>query len=146
MTSSNLTADLERDEGFRAHAYPDVLSGGDPWTVGIGHTGREVHSGLEWSLEYARSILFSDIAAVKRGLDTAIPWWRTLDELRQDVMVNMAFNAGVNGLMKFHRMLAAAQHHQWDVAAAEILNSKSGRELPLRYGRLAEQMRTGEHQ
>lgn len=146
MTSTYLTADLKRDEGFRALAYPDPLTGGDPWTIGWGHTGREVHSGLRWSIEYAESVLAFDVAAVKRGLDTSLPWWRTLDDLRQDVMVNIAFNAGVSGLMGFHRMLAAAQHQQWDVAEEEILNSKSGRELPTRYGRLAEQMRTGLHQ
>src|SRR6185312_241898 len=146
MTTDNLTDDLKRDEGFEAIAYPDPKSGGEPWTIGYGHTGREVHRGLVWTREFAESVLAADVAAVKRGLDTALRRWRTLDDVRQDVLANLAFNLGVSGLMQFHRMLTACWGAEWDVAAAEIENSDAAKELPLRYDRLAEQMRTGVHQ
>lgn len=38
----------EQDEGMRLEAYQD--SGG-VWTIGIGHTGPEVHEGLVWTRE-----------------------------------------------------------------------------------------------
>ena len=43
----------DTDEGLEVHweglsliAYPDPVSGGDPWTIGYGHTGPEVVKGL----------------------------------------------------------------------------------------------------
>lgn len=127
-------------------AYPDPLTGNDPWTIGYGHTGREVHVGLSWGEPYAEIILNQDIAVVKKGMFSAIPWWTNMPDLRQDVLVNMGFNLGVNGLLKFHNTLADCKEGLWDVAAEGILDSLAARQLPKRYGRLAEQMRTGVHQ
>lgn len=143
MTTGYLEEELIRDEGREYRAYPDPLTGGVPWTIGIGHTGKEVHPGLIWTDSTIDQTFQADVNLVKRGLDTVIPWWRTIDDARQDVLVNMAFNNGVGGLMKFHKMLAAAQVSDWDRACAEILNSADALRLPERYGRLAEQMKTG---
>lgn len=31
---------IKQHEGLRLEAYPDPASGGDPWTIGYGHTSR----------------------------------------------------------------------------------------------------------
>ena len=40
---------LRQFEGCRLRAYPDPLSGGDPWTIGWGSTGPDIFSGIEWT-------------------------------------------------------------------------------------------------
>ena len=39
MDMSNNGLDLTKiSEGLRTEAYPDPATGGDPWTIGYGHT------------------------------------------------------------------------------------------------------------
>lgn len=146
MTTSNLLADLRRDEGFRANAYPDPLSHAEPYTIGYGHTGPEVHMGLTWSVAQAETALESDAAFAEHDLDRFAPWWRKLDGLRQDVMVNMAFNLGATKLMKFHNTLATIEGGQWQAAHDGMLASAWARQVGARAVRLANQMLTGVHQ
>lgn len=49
MTSPHLLDDIRRDEGCEPHAYPDPLSGGDPWTIGYGCTGPGIGPGTIWT-------------------------------------------------------------------------------------------------
>lgn len=145
MTTANLIPDLERDEGLRLSAYPDPLSGGEPWTIGYGHTGN-VHPGTVWTPEQATAALQADVAHVEALLDIQLPWWRQLDDIRQDVLVNMGFNMGVTGLVQFHNTLAAVQNHRWQAAHDGMLMSLWARQVGTRAQRLAEQMLTGVHQ
>src|ERR1044072_792728 len=101
MTTKHLITDLMRDEGLRLKAYPDPLSGGDPWTIGYGHTGPEVKPGLVWTHQQARDALEADIADHVADLDKRMPWWRDLDDVRQDVLANMCFNLRIVGLSGF---------------------------------------------
>jgi lysozyme len=144
MTTPALFTDLERDEGCRLHAYQD---GGGVWTIGYGHTGREVHGGLSWTPVQAMLTLQSDVAATRRGLDTAMPWWATLDDVRQDVLANMAFNMGVHGLMNFGKTLADVRAGNYSLASAEMLLSDWAKDAPVGVGpratRLAAMMKTG---
>jgi lysozyme len=146
MTSPNLAVDLRIYEGLRLTAYPDPLSGGAPWTIGYGHTGREVHPGLVWTGLQAEDALTGDIAAVCRGLDASLPWWRMLDDTRQDCLANMAFNMGVHGLLGFAGFLALVKARNFPAAAADVLNTRWAAQVGVRARRIAEQMRTGLHQ
>jgi lysozyme len=49
----------DKFEGNELEAYPDPKTGGDPWTVGRGHTGPEVHEGTTITEEQSR-IYFED--------------------------------------------------------------------------------------
>ena len=143
MTTPHLLADLRADEGCRLAAYPDPLSGGAPWTIGCGHTGSDVHPGLVWTEAEASAVLDGDIEAVCHELDGRLPWWRALDDVRQDVVANMAFNLGVAGLSRFPHTLALIRTRRWDAAAEAMLASAWAREVGARARRLAEQVRTG---
>jgi lysozyme len=167
MTTPQLVDDLRRDESLRTRAYPDPRSpraiaqaeggstvglSGDPWTIGYGHTGPEVVQGLVWSTTQCNIALDADIAHACGLLDSHIPWWRELDDVRQDVLANMVFNmgwsnpAGTHGLATFHHTLQAIQDHDWTVAAAGMLASGWARQVGRRARRLSDQMLTGEHQ
>ena len=146
MTSPNLIPDLERDEGLRLTAYPDPLSHGEPYTIGYGHTGPEVHLGLVWTQDQAAAALQSDADRACRALDESLPWWRNLDDLRQDVLAGMCFNMGIGKLEGFHNTLAAVKAGDWQAAHDGMLASAWAKQVGQRANRLAEQMLTGEHQ
>ena len=55
-------------EGCRLSAYPDPASGGEPWTIGYGHTGPEVTAGLTISREQAERWLADDLAAAEAAV------------------------------------------------------------------------------
>lgn len=141
MTSQYLIADLERDEGLRLSAYQDTVG---VWTVGYGHA--YVHPGTVWTQAQADAMLRADVAHTEAALDAQLPWWRTLDDIRQDVVCEMAFNMGVTTLCQFHNTLAAIKAGQWAQAAAGMLASHWAKQVHHRADRLAEQMLTGVHQ
>lgn len=146
MTTNLLISDLKRDEGLRLEAYPDPLSGGAPWTIGYGHTGPDVTEGLVWEQPQADGALESDAFHAEAELDEHQPWWRQMDDLRQDVLANMTFNLGIAGVSKFHDTLAAMQAGDYEKAAACMLDSMWAEQVGARADRLAEQMKTGIHQ
>lgn len=143
MTTAYLRQDVARDEGLRLVAYPDPLTHAEPWTIGYGHTGPDVHPGLVWTQAQADDALAEDLGAVQRELDKALPWWRQLNDARQDVLVNMGFNMGVPGLLKFKRTIAAIYLKDYAGAAADMLASAWAQQVHARAQRLALQMNSG---
>jgi len=140
MTTPFLIDDLESDEGLRLHAYQDSVG---VWTIGWGHTGPEVLPGLTWTSDEAHDGLVADIARTQNQLDARLPWWRTLNDVRQDVIVELAFNLGVGGLLTFHNTLAAVQAGNWQLAASDMLLSKWAKQVGERAMRLANLMEFG---
>lgn len=140
MTTPLLVDELKRDEGLRLTPYRDT---GGKLTIGYGHTGRDVTPGLVWTQGAADDALIEDIAIAQSELDEALRWWRTLDDSRQDVMVELAFNLGIGGLLEFTRTLAAIRAGQWARASAGMLLSAWAGEVGGRAARLAAIMRTG---
>lgn len=69
----------------------------------------------------------------------ACPWVQMLPSGPFRVVIDIAYNAGVNGLLEFHRMLLAAQKGDYPTAAQEVLTSQLA---PARKQRLADLMRT----
>jgi lysozyme len=140
MTTPYLMADLEHDEGFRAQPYQDTLG---VWTNGCGHTQGVDESTPPVTLAQARAQLAATVTAVMHDLDLALPWWRSLNDVRQDVLVNMAFNLGVRGLLRFTHTLAAIRGGCFGLASAGMLGSRWATEVGERARRLAEQMESG---
>lgn len=136
MNRARLTETLKRHEGFRATPYHDAVG---KLTVGYGRNLEAV--GVSTGM--AESMLQEDIEAAVAGLDERLPWWRALDDVRQEVLVNMAFNVGLRGLLGFRRMLAAAEAGDYDTAADEMLDSRWEQQVGARAHELAAMMRQG---
>lgn len=136
-----LTAQLRRDEGTRATVYKDTL-GFD--TIGVGRLidSRKPGSGLRPDeIDY---LLRNDIADRVEALTKALPWFDRLDEARQGVLINMAFQLGTAGLLGFKSTLALVVAGKYAEAAEQMIKSKWATQTPARAKRLAEQMKTGE--
>ncbi len=146
MTTEYLIPDLKSDEGCRLEAYPDPLSGADPWTIGYGCTGPDIKQGTVWTQAQAEDALRVEVAKVEGQLDEDFPWWRQMDGLRQDVLANMTFNMGIGGVSGFHHTLGCMEAGDYEGAAEGMLDSLWAKQVPNRANRLAEQMRTGEHE
>jgi len=136
MDAARLAFALVREEGIRLKPYRDSVG---VWTVGVGHN---LESG-GISRAAAMQILEDDIANVCRDLDARLPWWRTLDEVRQQVVADMAFNLGVSGLLGFKNTLGFVKQKRWNEAAAGMLVSLWAKQVGRRATVLAEMMRTG---
>lgn len=92
----------------------------------------------------ARTLLRNDILTAESELRTAFPWFDGLDEVRQGVLVNMAFNMGTPKLKGFKKTLAYIEAGKYKEAAAEMLDSAWARQVKGRAAELASQMETGE--
>ena len=145
MTTAFLILDLERDEGFRSTAYPDPISHGEPWTIGYGDT-HGVTEGMTTTQGEALAKLATNIKGVCDQLDAELPWWRTLSDLRQDVLANMAFNMGVEKLLTFNTLLGLVKAGDFAGAAADMLTTLWAREVGNRAVRLSRQMASNVHQ
>ena len=63
--------------------------------------------------------------------------------MRHDVLVEMVFQLGADGVREFDRFLAAIRSSDWGRAANEMLDSLWARETPVRAKELADLMRAG---
>lgn len=142
MTTPFLADDLKHDEGCKTVAYQDTLG---IWTVGVGHA--HVPEGTVWTMDECDAQLAKDIARAEADLDAHAPWWRTLNDARQDVMVNLCFNMGwgngSSGLSSFKNTLKFIQAGDYADAAKGLLASKWATQVHGRATRLASQMQTG---
>ena len=137
MNFDKLKAQLIIDEGKRSRIYID--------TVGkvTGGVGRNL-TDRPFSDDEIELMLENDIAMAAKELDRVFPWWKTLNDARQNVLANMCFNLGAARLLGFKNFLAYAQAGRYDAAAGEMLNSVWSKQVGDRAQRLAKVMREGE--
>ena len=118
----------EHFEGCRLTAYPDPGSGGDPWTIGYGHTGPDVHPGLVITQEQAEQLLQQDVAKAVATVNERIKIELSQDEF--DALVDFVFNCGCGNfnsstllkkLNQGDKEGAANEFLKWDMAAGKHL-------------------------
>lgn len=83
---------IESFETLQLEAYPDPETGGDPWTIGYGHTGPDVHPGLCITETDAVGLLEQDLAEAERAVSAAVRV--PLTDNQFSALVSLMFNAG----------------------------------------------------
>lgn len=108
--------ELERDEGRKAFPYVDTVG---KLTIGIGRnlTDRGL-AGHE--IDY---LFQNDVRIIEDELDRKMPWWRSLSEIRQRIILNMSF-MGVTKLLLFVNTMQAVREARWQDAANGMQKSK----------------------
>lgn len=117
---------ITRHEGLRLTAYPDPASGGDPWTIGYGHT-RDVEKGQTITKHQAEVFLRDDLAWVERCIErnVTVP----LTQGQYDALCSLIFNIGQSAfasstLLKLLNQRdyagAADQFARWNIAAGKV--------------------------
>lgn len=136
-----LTLLIKGFEGIRFYAYDDatgqpIVQGstvkGNP-TIGYGRC----LSTKGITQAEADELLEDDITDVSHDVYFAVPWLMQLSENRQNVLLCMAFQLGVAGLMEFRNFLAACQAGNWGDASAAMLDSLWAKQTPARAQTLA---------
>jgi lysozyme len=127
---------IASEEGFSKFLYK---CSGDKYTIGYGFNLED--SGIPEPV--ARHWLQYNINHLQARL-AGFDFYDGLDEARKAVLVDMAYQMGVDGLLRFKNMIKDIKVGAWDCAAKSLLDSKYAREdSPNRAKRNAETMRTG---
>ncbi|MBS3953644.1 MAG: glycoside hydrolase family protein [Methylomicrobium sp.] len=138
MTNPQLIEQLKRHEGLRLNPYQCTAN---KLTIGYGRNLED--QGI--TLQEAQTLLENDIFRVTHELKRGIPLWDEIDSVRQDVLINMAFNLGTRRLLNFKKTLAFIRTKDYASAAKEMLNSKWAKQVGNRAAELSKQMRTGRY-
>ena len=115
---------LKRHEGVKSHVY--LCSAGYE-TIGVGRNISK--SGMGMSDDEVDYLLENDIVRVIKELSSEYPWFKDLDDVRKDAMIDISFNLGATRLRGFKRALAAMEVADYKMAAKEFLDSKWSRDV-----------------
>ena len=74
-------------------------------------------------------------------LNARIACFGSLDTVRQHVLVDIAFNIGVEQLLHFTKMLTAIEEHNFEAAAEDLLSSVWAKKVGKRADELAAMLR-----
>jgi lysozyme len=134
-----LIKQLRRDEGEVLTGYQDHLGF---LTIGVGRL-IDKRKGGGITPEESAYLLDNDIDKREADLLRRAPWMALLDPVRFGVMMNMAFQMGVDGLLGFKNTLAMVRDGDYATAAEGMLQSLWAEQTPERAKRLSDQMRSG---
>lgn len=126
----------KRFEGLRLVPYRDTEG---LLTIGYGHCLDR--KGVS---EAAAEFIFEEDYADTEERLSEMQSFQRLDPARQAVLLDMGFNLGYSGLMKFVKMWNALGREDYERAAAEMINSQWYHQVGIRSADLVDMMRTGE--
>lgn len=147
-----LIEQLKRHEGYRRQSYRCTAG---KLTIGYGYnlsanplklSSLEIyHAQLVGMGEHeAERLLKLMISKITDQLEEALPVINRIDHVRQDILINMAYNMGMVGLLKFKKMIAALEKKDYRKVSIEMLDSEWAKyDVPNRAQELSLQMITG---
>tara|TARA_B110000305_G_C19200300_1_gene520858 strand:- start:331 stop:771 length:441 start_codon:yes stop_codon:yes gene_type:complete len=118
---------LVRHEGVVCHVYKCTAEPPRD-TIGCGRNLSD--NGI--SEDEAMYLLDNDIKRVKEELNKNFGAWRTMPEKARMVCIDMVFNLGITGFMRFRKTRQLMELGLWLEASEEILRSKYAVQLPNR--------------
>jgi GH24 family phage-related lysozyme (muramidase) len=145
---------IKEFEGCHLSAYPDPLSGGEPWTIGYGTTryssGAPVKRGDKINVIEADMLLRLEVDRIAAKLRSTVPHWNEMNDDQRSALVSFAYNlgAGFYGSGGFETISRCLRERKWaDVPAAMELYRNPGTnvEAGLLRRRRAEGKLWGEH-
>ena len=163
--------DLDRHEGYREFAYPDPLSPlfkkyphlrkkwgykparellpadtewslGAPWTVGHGFTGEGITQDSKMDRTLSERKLEEKILQINTALNRALSWYTDTSFVTKTILINMTFNMGLVGVLKFKNTLAYIKAQNYSQAAANMEKSLWYSQVGVRAQELVKRMRT----
>lgn len=153
-----LIAQLKRHEGTKRDSSGNHIAyrcTAGALTIGYGHNLDAnpvpgINASSKLNNDQAHRLLIADVLAVQKSLEASIPWASKLDPARYAVLVNMAFNLGLGGLLQFKPTLELIRIGDYPNAAKRMMNSKWAKDVGDGPGgkfdraeQLAKQMETG---
>lgn len=125
----SLIEDLKQEEGFKGIVYK-CSEGFD--TIGYG-------TRLPITKEEATLLLEYRLNKTKSGIKSSLYHLNIRDEA-WDILYNMGYQMGLEGLLKFKKMIKALENQDYYNASIEMKSSLWARQTPNRANRLIERM------
>ncbi len=138
----NVYEQLRREEGVVPHVYADHLG---YMTIGVGRlVDKRKGGGLtDDEIDY---LLKNDVRRCVEDLQKHLPFFDSLSEPRQAVLIGMRFQMGMAGLLGFRKALAEMERGDFTAAATHMLDSRWATQTPGRAARMARQLSNNEWQ
>ncbi len=117
---------IKQFEGVHLSAYPDPLSGGDPWTIGYGTTrysgGVPVKRGDKINVIEADMMLRLEVDRIADKLACSIPHWKVMDDNQRSALVSFAYNLGAGFFDSpgFETITKVLREQAWDKVPAAM--------------------------
>lgn len=137
MNWSEIRKEIKREEGWRGTVYQDSLGF---WTIGYGFLV-DSRKGDKLPLSVAEQWLDYKIQEKIDALDAALPWWKSQPDEVQNALLNMSYQMGVEGLLKFKNTLALIKAGKYADAADNALKSLWAKQTPERAKRVTDMIR-----
>ena len=138
-------------EGLRLKPY---ICPAGKLTIGIGRnteenpfTKEELARIGNWkngiTREQAYWLCQNDIERCVKELRNNLIWFENLDAERKYALIDMCFQLGIIGLLKFKRTLGSIAVGYYELAAEQVLESKYAKQTPDRAKRISNLIKTG---
>lgn len=125
---------IQRHEGLRLKPYR--CSQGK-LTIGYGRNLED--RGI--SLDEAELLFERDLSRVERELIQHLDFYEGLSPKGQAILLDIAFNLGIRGLLGFRKMLVALNEKNYEVVVSEIESSNWAKQVPRRAEELCDMVR-----
>ena len=131
----SLIEGIKESEGFRDRVYKDTL-GID--TIGYGFAIKD----LVLEEDICDMILGRKLDNLIDAADKKFPFLRGLPQDKSEVVYEMCYQLGINGVSKFKNMLKHLEAKNFEKASVEMLDSLWAKQTPNRAIKLSNQMKT----
>ena len=132
---------LKRHEGVRDKVY--MCSAGYE-TIGVGRNISE--SGLGLSNDEIEYLLKNDIMRCQQELLGEYEWFKDLDSVRQDALIDLSFNLGQTKLRTFVKALGHMADGNYEEAGREFYTSRWAEQVGDRSLEVCQMIGSGEYQ
>jgi GH24 family phage-related lysozyme (muramidase) len=117
---------IKEFEGCHLTAYPDPLSGGEPYTIGYGTTrypgGRRVSRGDKITVIEADMFVRTEIDQIAKKLGETVPHWSKMTDGQQSALISFAYNlgSGFYGSSGFETISKRLCERDWSAVPAAL--------------------------
>ena len=142
MDMDRLLESVKKHEGYRNKVYLDTLG---KRTVGVGHLCVEDfwEDDKEYEEKFLMEILQKDLQQAIRGARSLMEdhGCADIDEQAEEILIEMVFQLGKNGVSKFRNMWKALAEKNYIGASYEMLDSRWSKQTPNRAKAMAKTMK-----
>ena len=142
MNMDRLLESVKKHEGYRNKVYLDTLG---KRTVGVGHLCVEDfwEDDKEYEEKFLMTILEHDLQTAIKGAKELMEdhGCADIDEQAEEILIEMVFQLGKNGVSKFKNMWKALAEKNYIGASYEMLDSRWAKQTPNRANAMAKTMK-----
>ena len=127
---------VKSNEGFKGKPYKCSMN---KLTIGYGRnlTGKGITEAE------GKFLLMNDIAEAVKDCATLFPLFPEFSESRRNVLIDMRFHLGLQGLLGFQKMIKAINDDDWVNAGIELMDSRYAQQTKGRANRNKEALQRG---